>query len=67
MAEEIRGSAANVTHALHNIDFPCGKQELVKQAEKNKAERDILDILRSMPEQQYSNMADVMKGFGQVK
>lgn len=67
MAEEIHGSAANVTHALHNIDFPCGKQDLVRQAEKNNAEQDVVQILRKLPDQQYTNMAEVMKGFGKEK
>lgn len=60
-------SPSNIAHHLKHIHFPCNKQDLVRQAQANKAEDDVLDVLRQMPEQQYQTMADVMKGVGQVQ
>lgn len=59
------GSAANVTHALKGIDFPCSKDDLVKHAQKQSAESNVVDELKALPDQQYNSMAEVMKGFGQ--
>ncbi|QIB50320.1 DUF2795 domain-containing protein [Pseudomonas sp. OIL-1] len=50
-------SPANVSTYLKGIDFPASRDQ------QNGAERDVLD---QMPEQQYDNMADVMKGYGEV-
>lgn len=63
----IQGSAANVTHALKGIDFPCSKQDLVKHAQSNNADSIVIDELQNLPDEQYNNMADVMKGFGQTR
>lgn len=60
----IQGSAANVTHALQGIDFPCSKDNLVKHASQHNADQIVLEELRKLPEQRYNNMAEVMKGFG---
>jgi len=43
-------SPANVTHHLKGIHFPAKKQDLVKQAKKNGAEKDIMDVLNGMPD-----------------
>jgi hypothetical protein len=39
-------------------------RDLVKHAQKNNAEKPVLEELKNMPEQEYKTMADVMKGFG---
>jgi hypothetical protein len=60
-----QGSAANVTHALRGVDFPCSKQQLIDHAQQQNADDVVLSELRNLPDQNYNNMADVMKGFGQ--
>ncbi|CAA7613874.1 DUF2795 domain-containing protein [Magnetospirillum sp. UT-4] len=62
-----QGSAANVTHALKGIDFPCSKQDIIKHAQQNNADKTVLDELNNLPDEQYASMADVMKGFGQSR
>jgi hypothetical protein len=37
---------------------------LVKHAKKNNADEEVIQELNRMPDHKYSNMADVMKGFG---
>lgn len=60
-------SPSNIAQHLKHIHFPCSRDDLVRQAQTNKAEEDIIDVLRQMPEQQYHTMADVMKGVGVVE
>jgi len=57
-------SPANVTRFLKGIDFPAQKQDLVKQAQQNKAEKVVLDEIQKMEDGQYESMADVMKAYG---
>lgn len=59
-------SPANVAHYLKGIDFPANKQDLVKHAQSHKADEEVLDALKKMPDQEYGTMADVMKGYGQA-
>lgn len=58
-------SPANVTHHLKGIDFPADKQALVRQAKDNRADDDVLEAIRAMPDGDYASMADVMKAYGQ--
>lgn len=68
MARGVGGhSPSNIARFLKNIDFPCGKDDLVKHAQGNNADEEVLEVLRQMPSQQYQTMADVMKGVGQVE
>lgn len=57
-------SPANVAKSLSGIDFPARKKELIAQAKKNKADKGVIDALQGFPDQEYNNMADVMKGYG---
>ncbi len=66
MARGVGGhSPANITHHLKGIDFPARRQDLERHAKKNGAGDDVLELIRAMPDQEYKNMADVMKGYGQ--
>jgi hypothetical protein len=58
-------STATIAQVLSGIDFPADKQKLVEYAQKNNAEREILDTINQMPESEYTSMADVFKGVGQ--
>lgn len=60
------GSPANVAQYLKGIDFPAGRDDLLRQAKKNHAEKAVLDQLNQMPDEQYESMADVMKGYGKL-
>lgn len=57
-------SVANITHHLKGIDFPAKKQDILKHAKQNGADKTVLDALGQMPDQEYGSMADVMKGYG---
>ncbi|ARN79760.1 DUF2795 domain-containing protein [Methylocystis bryophila] len=59
-------SPANVTHHLSGVNFPARKQDLVKKAKANGADRDILEMIEDMPDMDFENMADVMKAYGEA-
>ena len=60
-------SPTNIAHHLGGIDFPAGKDDLIKHAEGKNADQDVMEILTQMPEREYGSMADVMKGVGEVE
>ncbi len=60
-------SPANVATYLKGIDYPASKGDLLKHARQNGAERAVMDVLENLPEQDYGNMADVMKGYGEAR
>ncbi|TCZ63556.1 DUF2795 domain-containing protein [Roseicella aquatilis] len=60
-------SPANVTHHLKGIHFPAKKQDLIRQAKKNGAEQDIMQVLDGMEEREFDSIAEVMKAVGEVE
>jgi len=58
-------STATIAQVLSGIDFPANRQKLVDYAQRNKADPEVLDAIRQMPEAEYTSMADVFKGVGQ--
>ena len=53
--------------SLKGIDYPAKKDQLVKHAQRNGAESEVIEVLKAMPDQEYGNMADVMKGYGEAR
>jgi hypothetical protein len=60
-------SPANIANFLEGINFPASKDELVNHAEDNNAPQEVIDVLDQLPDQEYTSMADVMSGIGQVE
>lgn len=60
-------SPSNILHHLKGTDFPAKRDDLVAKAKANDAEPDVLDILKQLPDQEYHNMAEVLKGIGKVE
>jgi hypothetical protein len=60
-------SPANITHYLSGIDFPCHKDDPVAHARKHNADHEVLEALEDLPEGEYTNMADGMKGYGEER
>jgi hypothetical protein len=64
-------SAAAVAKILSGTDFPKGKKELVRHAERNRqkveAAEEIINVIRELPDRRYSNMADVEKALAEVR
>lgn len=60
-------SPANVAHHLKGIHFPAKKRDLVQQARNNGAEKDVMEVLNGVPDQEFATIADVMKAVGEVE
>lgn len=60
-------SAAKLASYMKGIRFPCDKNEIIDKAEQNGAPDNVLEILRDLPEKQYSTAVDVEKEFGKIK
>jgi hypothetical protein len=59
-------SPANVQKYLKGVDYPVKKRQLVEQAKKNDAPKEIVDLLQKFPDQEFDGPQDVMKAYGQV-
>ncbi|ACM18648.1 protein of unknown function DUF2795 [Geotalea daltonii FRC-32] len=57
-------SPANVTKNLKGISFPASKQDLIKHAQHEHADREVISQLQNFEEREYGSMADVMKSYG---
>jgi hypothetical protein len=57
-------TAADVEHAIRGISFPADRNDLVNQAESNRADSDIIDILKDLPGNKFKSPIDVSKAFG---
>ena len=60
-------NTAVIAQSLSGIDFPANKQKLAEYARQNNADQDVLEVINKMPDSEYTSMADVFKGVGEVK
>jgi len=60
-------SPSNIAHHLKGIHFPASRQDLANKARDNNAPQDVIDVLEQMPDRQYTNMAEMMKGVGEAE
>lgn len=60
-------SPIEVGSYLKGIDYPANQDQLIEQAQRNGAGSEVLEIFKNMPNEQYRNMADVMKAYGDVR
>jgi len=67
MAEEFKPTTGEAAVYLKGIDFPADRSKLVQWAQQHNAPHNLIEVLEKMPEAQYTSMADVFQGFGQVQ
>lgn len=60
-------SPANVASYLKGIDFPAETRNLAEHAKKNGAESAVMEVINSMPQHTFHNMADVMKAYKEAE
>ncbi|MBD1912497.1 MULTISPECIES: DUF2795 domain-containing protein [unclassified Leptolyngbya] len=60
-------SPIDITKALGGMDFPASKQELVDHANGKKVDKEVLDLLKRLPDQQYETMRDVEHAYSEVR
>lgn len=59
-------SPREVEKALKGIDYPAGKQDLMKVAESNNADEVVRRVIQSLPDQTYNTPIDVAKAIGEM-
>lgn len=47
--------------SLKGVDYPAKKDDIVKAAEENGADDDVLDALKDLPDQSFERPTDVTK------
>ncbi len=60
-------SPANVQKYLKGVDYPAKKRELVEQAKKNDAPKEVLDVIQQFPDHEFGGPQDVMKAYGEMR
>jgi hypothetical protein len=56
-------SPIEVQKALKDIDYPAKKKGLIEHAKKHNASKEVMQVLESLPDKEYTNAADVSKEF----
>jgi hypothetical protein len=46
---------------LGGVDYPAGKEQLIRKAEENGADEQVVDLLRRLPERTYDGPSGVSK------
>ena len=59
----MQASRVEVRIILRNLHFPLMKPNLIQQALKHGASREVIWVLKSLPDKKYTNDADVSKCF----
>ncbi len=60
-------SSVEVEEFLQDLDFPSGKDGLISHARDNGAPDEVIDLLNSLPEQDYHSPIDVSEAIGDLK
>jgi hypothetical protein len=56
-----------IAKAIKGIDFPASKDELVEHAKQNKADKEVMEVLENLPEDEFETVADVEKAYGEER
>jgi hypothetical protein len=54
-------SADEVVRAIRDVDFPAGKDQLLRAARERGAPGEVLDALRALPPEEYASRAEVAR------
>jgi hypothetical protein len=60
-------SAADIEKALSGIQYPRTKEELINYASQQLSDKDITDMINSLPSRIYRDSAEVAIALGEVK
>lgn len=67
MTRGLGGKApANVQSYLKGASYPASKQDLVSVAQSNGAPGEIIDVIRSLEQDEFGGPQDVMKAYGSL-
>lgn len=57
----------HVQKFLKGADYPCSKEELMKTAESEGADIDVMETLKSIPMERFNSANDVSEGIGMIQ
>jgi hypothetical protein len=60
-------SPVQIQKLLAGVDYPVQKGQLIEQARKEGAGKEILEVLEALPEREYSSPVSVSKELGKLK
>ena len=55
---------AGLPEALHGVDFPASRDDIVEMAQINDAATVLVDRLKDLPERDFDNLADLHRELG---
>jgi hypothetical protein len=53
----------DVPSCLRGVRYPAGKRELISEARQNGAPRQVLHVLRQIPETKYPGLREVLQNY----
>jgi hypothetical protein len=62
-----KANPIKVQKYLKGIDYPAKKEELVRQAQKNGAEKEIISVLNEIKEEEFNSPAELSKAISHVE
>ncbi|WP_424355547.1 DUF2795 domain-containing protein [Methanobacterium sp. MBAC-LM] len=61
------GITSEIEKSLKGMNFPANRQDLVQQAKKNNASRDVVKAIQNLPEDRFNSPTDVAKAWGEER
>lgn len=65
--QNLKVSPAQLQQYLSGVDYPASKDDLIQRAQDNGADQQVLDMLDSLPEQNYDSPTDVSRELGNME
>lgn len=60
-----KSNPIQVQKFLKGLDYPVSKQDIINQAKKNKADKEIMDLLNHLDDREYNSPVEVSKAISQ--
>lgn len=60
-------SPAQVQKYLKKVDYPARKDDLVRTARQEKADREVIETIERLPEDRFGGPNDVSKAIGELE
>ncbi len=65
MEKQRKSNPIQVQKFLKGLDYPVNKQTIIQQAKKNKADKEVLDLLNHLEDQEYNSPVEISKAVSQ--
>ena len=57
---------AEVEKCLKGVNYPAKKEDLIKHAQQQGANQDVMEVLKEMRDQEFNSPIDVSKAVGEI-